>query len=302
MADDCEDLNCINGGSCYAERDGEMVNEFCLCRPEFDGDQCQTKRVCDLPCAYGDCKFPYVPPSALTDLAVNSDPYCFCDEGYSGVYCEAPINTCPDGERSCYNGATCKEIYHPDGRSFLTARYKCDCEEAGDAKNPYVGLNCHIPAEKVCSLLTDTTVSFCVNGGTCKDITTTPGAHFGCHCSDEFEGDHCEYVKGTDPMALALKEVAKEQDSKVDKNVTKQANTPDSGKGLDEILVFVIGLAIAAAIWIFLSTRQIIKKRKALQEAATAYKDDDIAFDSDGNRMTNISIGEDFEECEGEII
>lgn len=296
---ECRELQCMNGGNCYLEKSGATLIEFCLCPAEYEGDRCETKRECRLSCAHGACKFPYVPPSAITDLELNKDPYCFCDPGYSGVYCESPIDTCPDGKRSCYNGAKCREVFHPDGRAFLEPRYRCDCATAGDTKNPYAGLNCHIPAEKVCSLLTDKVVSFCVNGGTCKDITTREGSHFGCHCSDLFEGDHCEYERGTDPNN-------NNSDSSL---YTKTANdysarrNPSSPRGFSALVIFIVATGtFGSFIVILVTVRRISRKKRALQEAATAYKDDDVAFDADGNRMTNISIGEDPAEREGEII
>lgn len=292
MAEDCQDLKCMNGGNCYTQKSGATFIEFCLCPADYEGDQCETKRECNLSCANGECKFPYIPPSSLTDLELNTDPYCFCEKGYSGVYCESPIETCPDGKRSCYNGSKCKEIFHPDGRAFVTPRYRCDCESAGDKKNPYAGLNCHIPAEKVCSLLTDKIVSFCVNGGTCKDMTTKEGAHFGCHCPDSFEGAHCEYIKGTNHL---------NSDALLTRSKSKRENSKSGG--LDGIIIFVVALVgVGAFLAFFVMSRRIMRKRRALFEAATAYKDDDVAFDADGNRMTNISIGEDPAEREGEII
>jgi len=298
----------MNGGHCYIEKSGSTFIEFCLCPADHEGEQCGIKKTCDLPCAYGECKFPYIPPSALTDLELNTDPYCFCEKGYSGVYCETPIDTCPDGKRSCYNGAECEELFHPDGRAFLTPRYKCNCEDAGNKKNPYAGLNCHIPAEKVCSLLTDKVVSFCVNGGTCKDITTVEGAHFGCHCQDGFEGDHCEFLGGSDPvenakLASTLENGVKEVKPMVGTTAGNSTGRKRPG-GIDGILLFtVVLLAFGAILGILVTIGRISRKEKAFKEAATDYKADDVvAFDGDGNKMTNISIGEDPVEGAGEII
>lgn len=301
----CDDLKCANGGTCYKEKDGSTVHEFCLCPAEFEGEKCERKKVCNLSCANGECRFPYVPPSGRKEIEVNSEPYCFCNKGYSGVYCESPIVTCPDGKRTCYNGAKCEEVFHPDGRAFLTPRYKCNCEGAGDPRNPYAGLNCHLPAEKVCSLMTEEIKSFCVNGGTCKDMTTTEGAHFGCHCPDNFEGEHCEYLKGTDPDKQSVEEPLNSNESTLTQEVKKQTSSKGS-TALKNLAIIGIIVGVFGIFWIVNTTRSINRKRKALQEAASAYIDDDVAFDADGNRMTNISIGddddEDFDDCQGKII
>jgi hypothetical protein len=41
--------------------------------------------------------------------------------------------------------------------------------------------------------------AFCTNGGTCAEIVSGNTAHQGCKCSDEFEGLHCQYLKGDAP-------------------------------------------------------------------------------------------------------
>lgn len=40
-------------------------------------------------------------------------------------------------------------------------------------------------------------VSFCTNYGTCKAQVGVGEAHLGCNCPSEYEGEHCQFVKGT---------------------------------------------------------------------------------------------------------
>ncbi len=41
--------------------------------------------------------------------------------------------------------------------------------------------------------------SFCANGGTCIEYVGPDEAHVGCKCPDDYEGSHCQFVKGTQP-------------------------------------------------------------------------------------------------------
>lgn len=290
MALTCEELQCQNGGICDSTTNGSASNAFCLCPSTYDGDLCEDKRVCSKTCVHGNCLLPFITPSALahaSDDPLATEPYCECDEGYSGILCEAPVRHCPDGNHSCFNGGFCEQIYHSDGRPFKDPRYRCNCDNT-DPKNPYVGLSCQHPVERTCSLLTQNIDSFCVNGGRCKDMTTVEGVHMGCHCPDGFEGDHCEFLLGTDPVGLAAK--AEEQAAATLAKTLEKEGSALAG-GIQGIAVFFIVLAsVGVFIGLLVLVRRVSRKRRALQESSSAYQDDDLAFDQDGNRMTNISI------------
>jgi len=139
--------------------------------------------------------------------------------------------------------------------------------------------------------------SFCVNGGTCKDIVFTEDLHRGCTCPKGFEGEHCEFVEGTDPE----KKIATSSTQPADSSFQSNTRTPSS-PGLNGASLFAVVLTLSASFAAGVVTAyRMKKKRMALQEATMAYDDNDLAFDADGNRMTNISIG-DPAEREGEVI
>jgi hypothetical protein len=41
--------------------------------------------------------------------------------------------------------------------------------------------------------------AFCTNGGECERIVVHGSSHPGCKCGEDFEGMHCQYLKGEAP-------------------------------------------------------------------------------------------------------
>lgn len=100
------------------------------------------------------------------------------------------FRTCLDGHR-CENGSSCAE--HPTEEG----KYYCDCNtSAGD----FAGLFCEYEAETYCQMPQETTESwFCSNMGTCVLSTGGQGAAWTCDCPADFEGPHCQFIKGNVP-------------------------------------------------------------------------------------------------------
>ena len=104
---------------------------------------------------------------------------------------------CDDGLR-CSNGAKCVE------ERLLENMFTCDCS-AIRSNHAYAGRYCEFQATEYCQLNPGEQVgyqlSFCVNGGTCKKNynVATYVEHKGCKCADGYEGDYCEYIKGSAP-------------------------------------------------------------------------------------------------------
>jgi len=299
---ECANLVCLNGGTCYTQIVGdEIANEYCICPSDKTGDTCAEHKPCSLSCVYGKCQYPFTIAGADTDAAVDNEPFCKCDEGYSGILCESKIDVCPDGKRSCYNGGKCVEMFHEnggrlDGKPFNPPKYKCDCSVI-DQKSPFAGLECQHEPERICSIMTVNKSSFCVNGGVCRDTVMTENVHKGCDCKPGFEGDHCEFEEGTNPENNRLHVGASEiATNKVG------SNSGISSKAINGVGAFIVVFALIVTFLGGISTARRMKKRKqALQAATAAYEDNDLAFDADGNRMTNISIGEPGERG-GEVI
>ena len=107
----------------------------------------------------------------------------------------APLGSvCPDGHR-CYNGSMCTQNPNDEGN------YYCDCDES-HAGEIYAGLFCEYKATSYCaSDLELSKISFCTNEGQCKGGADARGMHLGCDCEDDYEGEHCQFVLGTKPIA-----------------------------------------------------------------------------------------------------
>ena len=136
--------------------------------------------------------------SSLCDHGSCINGECQCEPNYSGADCSIPFETCEDGERTCFNGSTC---VRNNKRDPVTNKYKyhCDCTKAVGVSS-YAGLQCQEQATSYCVLgRTDSEYAFCTNGGECIRIVEDGAPHPGCRCSDDFEGQHCQYLKGEAP-------------------------------------------------------------------------------------------------------
>lgn len=99
---------------------------------------------------------------------------------------------CADGHH-CENGSKCVENQYDEGN------YYCDCDEVV-FNAAYEGLRCEHEATVYCTFNEAISKkSFCTNGGECEALVNAEEAHLGCVCPDNYEGAHCQYVKGTKP-------------------------------------------------------------------------------------------------------
>lgn len=110
------------------------------------------------------------------------------------------VESCPDGHY-CLHGSKC--IKNP----YQESNYYCDCDEV-IFNVDYEGLHCEHKAEVYCTDRSDVNIQehwFCTNGGVCQTIegvgtsTSTNGIEWGCDCPDRYEGQYCQFVKGTVP-------------------------------------------------------------------------------------------------------
>mmetsp|Transcript_8191 Transcript_8191/g.11252 ORF Transcript_8191/g.11252 Transcript_8191/m.11252 type:complete len:224 (-) Transcript_8191:206-877(-) len=219
------------------------------------------------------------------------------------------ITQCPDGH-FCLNGSLCQEIEGDEGNYF------CDCDVAFDKKgNAFQGLKCQHKATVYCTY--DEAVSkksFCTNGGTCLAEIASKEAHVGCRCGDNYEGEHCQFVKGTRPDGWPY-------------NQQSEAGSPSSGGGgggSNGGVIFGIILAVLVlfAIIVFVALRIVKKKNEnkalagsgavpeldpdggKLQEAMGGVTTEEAAQNGDefGDTMKNEEEAAEDEGEEGEII
>jgi hypothetical protein len=118
--------------------------------------------------------------------------HCACPDGFVGLTCEHKVEMCGDNEQYCLHGSTCIE---DTGGSI------CDCSKAdetighGDQPSLFAGESCQHPANDICvqgAAFPTRPLSFCVNGGTCRDYVSPGEEDPGCDCESGWTGPHCE--------------------------------------------------------------------------------------------------------------
>uniref|UniRef100_A0AC34QVJ9 Notch n=2 Tax=Panagrolaimus sp. JU765 TaxID=591449 RepID=A0AC34QVJ9_9BILA len=185
---------CLHDGICQKNLEGK---ESCVCQNKFSGKSCENRRAD--PCAVDHCR--------NRGQCVPTNDYrsfvCECQKGYSGFYCEKPINSCD--ENPCNNGkclttadglkCECKPGFtgvnceididdcrgNPCGPGICidgVNSYTCQCP----AK--FTGKNCETVVESPCQL------GPCLNNGTCKEVDLI--GHYSCTCLDGFGGTRCQ--------------------------------------------------------------------------------------------------------------
>lgn len=109
--------------------------------------------------------------------------------------------SCRDGTQ-CENGSSCAEHSTEEGT------YYCDC---ATSRIEHAGLYCEYEAETFCRLQSESLSDwFCTNDGTCVLSTNGGGGRGGdnkggaeaqwmCDCNGNFDGPHCEFIRGTVP-------------------------------------------------------------------------------------------------------
>jgi Notch-like protein len=168
-------------------------------------------------CQEGDASFEGHPTDAdgkpfHKDVVDIRNYHCACPEGFTGVTCAIPFESCADERDNhvCYHGGTCiLGFLDDDGNN----QYHCDCSSATEANvdspsdnKTYVGNYCEYEQETTCGKDDDQpqqnpsaqegASSFCVNEGVCKnndDSIHNGGGEAPCTCGEEYAGAHCEY-------------------------------------------------------------------------------------------------------------
>lgn len=117
-----------------------------------------------------------------------------CTTGLSGPDCDIPYEACNDGHRKCFNGSKCVQNNEKDS---FTGKYEyhCDCSYAAEISS-YAGHECEHSATVICG---EKFIGnhFCSNGGECGTYFSNGNERTGCHCPEDFEGAHCQYIIGT---------------------------------------------------------------------------------------------------------
>uniref|UniRef100_A0A7S2SLZ0 EGF-like domain-containing protein n=1 Tax=Eucampia antarctica TaxID=49252 RepID=A0A7S2SLZ0_9STRA len=193
---------------------------------------------------------------------------------------------CENGHR-CENGSLCVENPYDEGNFY------CDCDEVVFS-TAFEGLSCEHEATVYCTL--DQIISkksFCTNGGECLAFSDAEEAHFDCKCPDNYEGGHCQYVKGTRPDGWPYNEggvlMAKNQSN-------QQGSSGRKMTGSIIALIVIICCAFVSGIGYIIYK----KKVKSTQDVVSAKEfgdsvespetlrvpGQDLSLDADGSGLT----------------
>ncbi|PIC13789.1 hypothetical protein B9Z55_027410 [Caenorhabditis nigoni] len=150
---------CFNGGKC--------LGGFCVCPPDFTGNQCEVPRMEVMTSSQNLCKSdPCMNNATCIDVDAHIGYACLCQLGFEGDICERRKDLCL--ENPCANGGIC----HQDNREF----FSCDCP------NGFYGERCELEKRFFC------TNNTCKNGGIClRDEKSSK-----CECSYGYTGIRCE--------------------------------------------------------------------------------------------------------------
>jgi len=110
--------------------------------------------------------------------------------------------TCADG-KLCLNNSKCV------GDELVG--FTCDCYFAyASVDLSFAGSRCEYRVTMYCN---EAKGVFCTNGGTCGSYIIDGRQHEGCHCSDDYNGAHCQYSKKFGIEGISSKSAMSQIDS-----------------------------------------------------------------------------------------
>jgi hypothetical protein len=160
-----------------------------------------TQLQCNLNCVHGQCRIGKKNVSdyfgqviehtqhLYDDIAEERYMHCFCEESWTGPLCNVQMSTCGDISDFCLHGSECLTSGKQQGCNCTGAHTNVDATY-------FAGQHCEHPVNDVCTedanSIHGIPLSFCVNGGICKNHVLAGQPHPGCHCAQGFIGPHCE--------------------------------------------------------------------------------------------------------------
>jgi len=133
----------------------------------------------------------------------------------------------------------------------------------------FAGEMCEVPATSFCEYGKSVSkVAFCTNGGRCDGTVTASKTgnveHPGCICPDGYVGDHCEYLKGTEPSSVNDLSSATSVSSSLNK-ATTSSTAPYTSAGSIVVRVVAILFIIGTFTGMVFVIRRSIRKRRQLR-------------------------------------
>lgn len=162
----CENLKCLNGGTC--RKGAKELGELSDIVKDIDH---------------------------LNSTYSEDFDHCVCSPGFIGLRCEHKVETCGNGEHFCLHGSKCIKNSKDNSQG-------CDCLlVTSNVSSAFAGNSCEHKATAICTVgdfAPGKPLSFCVNGGYCLKEVTSEEGHAGCNCPQNWMGPHCELKKRAD--------------------------------------------------------------------------------------------------------
>lgn len=173
------------------------------------------------------------------------------------------IVECPDGHR-CENGSLCVENPYDEGN------YYCDCD-AASLNSAYQGLYCEHEATEYCSYKGAVSRnSFCTNGGKCIANVGEDEAHLGCDCPEEYDGEHCQFIKGTKPSGWPYTKDKVDTPGASTKSVSGGGGGGLTGGAIFGIIVAVVAFVLVGAFFVRRTMRRERGDRQLVQTVGSS--------------------------------
>jgi len=211
-------LFCTNGGTC---KDPSSPHLGCNCPSGYFGAACdqhkEEEAECSMNCQNGGgCRAGMKDNSLIKKLGLELEGYnnthhtelfehCVCPNNFFGIQCEHKLEICPGGDHVCLHGSECRA--NNEGGSTGELHYTCDCDTAFNSLDQYAGKFCQYTSTDICTNngqpgIGKAKFAFCVNDGICKGKVNDGEDPPGCTCTEQFYGEHCEYLKQEEEEVL----------------------------------------------------------------------------------------------------
>lgn len=173
---------------------------------------------------------------------------------------------CDDGHR-CENGSMCTENPNDEGS------YYCDCDETLD--EAFAGIMCEHQATSYCTMTGEVShTSFCTNGGQCTvKVSNGDAAHVACNCLNDYEGDHCQFIRATGQYRFYQNTLARAAP------VAPSGGGGGNGSVVALLVLLLLGVIGALGFLVYQKKKALSTPlEKAGNKSATA----ELALDADG--------------------
>ena len=118
--------------------DSDDKEAKCVCVGGWVGTGCE---ICSqhTECIKSSCSGMCLNGGTCVTYNSGTSEKCSCVEGYSGVMCQTPTETCNESGFSCYNGGICVFVLEGNAENYSM---ECDCSSATFDNSVWSGSQC----------------------------------------------------------------------------------------------------------------------------------------------------------------